>query len=251
MQKTPMSAPITFAAPHSFLGARAHDRSASFCVAGVPLDIGTTNRAGARDGPRAIRAAARMLTDGRHPISGAKPAALDLSDLGEFDIALGDMEKSLALIEEQATGLAHLVAFGGEHSITLALLRALKKRLGVPLGLLHVDAHMDTGEDNFGQSFAHGTVFWHALNEGLVEPRRMVQVGIRAPAWPENYAWTRDQGATVLSAQDVHQAPIVSVIGQIRDVLGDGPCYLSFDIDGLDPSFAPGTGTPEIGGLAS
>ena len=91
-----MVTPITFAAPHAFLGARPHDRSAAFCVAGVPLDIGTTNRAGARDGPRAIRAAARMLTDGRHPISGAKPAALDLSDLGEFDIALGDMEKSLA-----------------------------------------------------------------------------------------------------------------------------------------------------------
>lgn len=246
-----MVAPITFAAPHAFLGARAHDRSAAFCVAGVPLDIGTTNRAGARDGPRAIRAAARMLTDGRHPISGAKPAALDLSDLGEFEIALGDMEKSLALIEEQAAGLAHLVAFGGEHSITLALLRALKKRLGVPLGLLHVDAHMDTGEDNFGQSFAHGTVFWHALNEGLVEPRRMVQVGIRAPAWPENYAWTREQGATILSAQDVHQAPINSVIAQIREVLGSGPCYLSFDIDGLDPAFAPGTGTPVWGGLAS
>jgi agmatinase len=246
-----MSAPITFAAPHAFLGARPHDRSAAFCVAGVPLDIGTTNRAGARDGPRAIRAAARMLTDGRHPISGAKPAALDLSDLGEFDIALGDMEKSLALIEEQATGLAHLVAFGGEHSITLALLRALKKRIGVPLGLLHIDAHMDTGEDNFGQSFAHGTVFWHALHEGLVEPRRMVQVGIRAPAWPENYAWTREQGATILSAQDVHQTPIATVISQIRDVLGSGPCYLSFDIDGLDPAFAPGTGTPEIGGLLS
>ena len=246
-----MSAPITFAAPHAFLGARPHDRNAAFCVAGVPLDIGTTNRAGARDGPRAIRAAARMLTDGRHPISGAKPAALDLSDLGEFEIALGDMEKSLALIEEQATGLAHLVAFGGEHSITLALLRALKNRIGVPLGLLHIDAHMDTGEDNFGQRFAHGTVFWHALSEGLIEPRRMVQVGIRAPAWPENYAWTREQGAAILSAQDVHQTPIAAAISQIREVLGTGPCYLSFDIDGLDPAFAPGTGTPEIGGLAS
>ena len=246
-----MSAPITFAAPHAFLGARPHDRGAAFCIAGVPLDIGTTNRAGARDGPRAIRAAARMLTDGRHPITGAPPATLDLSDLGEFEIALGDMEKSLALIEEQATGLAHLVAFGGEHSITLALLRALKKRVGMPLGLLHIDAHLDTGEDNFGQRFAHGTVFWHAIHEGLVEPRRMVQVGIRAPAWPENYAWTRAQGATILSAQDVHQAPIAAVISQIRDVLGSGPCYLSFDIDGLDPGFAPGTGTPEIGGLAS
>jgi len=95
-------------------------------MAGLPLDIGTTNRAGPRDGPRAIRAAARMLTDERHPITGAPPASLDLSDLGEFEIALGDMEKSLALIEEQAAGLAHLVAFGGEDSIALALLRPLK-----------------------------------------------------------------------------------------------------------------------------
>ena len=132
MQQTCMSAPVTFAVPHAFLGARPHDRGAAVCIAGVPLDIGTTNRAGARDGPRAIRAAARMLTDGRHPITGASPASLDLSDLGEFEIALGDMEKSLALIEDQAMGLAHLVAFGGEHSITLALLRALRKRIGEP-----------------------------------------------------------------------------------------------------------------------
>jgi agmatinase len=246
-----MTTPITFAAPHSFLGARAHDRSAGFCVAGVPLDIGTTNRAGARDGPRAIRAAARMLTDGRHPVSGADPTALDLSDLGEFDIALGDIQKSLAMIEEQATGLAHLLAFGGEHGVTLALLRALTKRLDEPVGLLHIDAHLDTSEDNFGQRFAHGAVFWHAFTEGLVDPRRMVQIGIRSPAWPEMFEWTRGQGVTILSAQDVHQSPIAAVIAQARGVLGTGPCYLSFDIDGLDPAFAPGTGTPEIGGLAS
>ena len=102
-----MSAPITFAAPHAFLGARPYDRGAAFCVAGVPLDIGTTNRAGARDGPRAIRAAARMLTDGRHPETGVDPTALDLSDLGEFEIALGDIPESLRLIEAQA--LAQLV----------------------------------------------------------------------------------------------------------------------------------------------
>jgi len=249
--KKPMSMPITFAAPHSFLGARAQDRGAAFCIAGVPLDIGTTNRAGARDGPRAIRAAARMLTDGRHPVSGADPAALDLSDLGEFDIALGDIVKSLAMIEEQATGLSHLLALGGEHGITLALLRALTKRLGAPVGLLHIDAHLDTSKDNFGQAFAHGAVFWHAITEGLVDPRRMVQIGIRAPAWPEMFEWTRGKGVTILSAQDVHQSPIASVIAEARAVLGAGPCYLSFDIDGLDPAFAPGTGTPEIGGLAS
>ncbi len=103
-----MSTPITFAAPHAFLGARLHDRGAAYCVAGIPLDIGTTNRAGTRDGPRAIRAAARMLTDGRHPMSGIDPTTLDLSDLGEFEIALGDIPESLRLIEQQAAGLSHL-----------------------------------------------------------------------------------------------------------------------------------------------
>ena len=246
-----MTTPITFAAPHAFLGARQHDRTAAFCVAGVPLDIGTTNRAGARDGPRAIRSAARMLTDGRHPTSGVDPSALDLSDLGDFDIALGDIEKSLALIEEQAAGLDHLVALGGEHGVTLALLRALSKRIGGPVGLLHMDAHLDTSEDNFGQRYAHGAVFWHAITEGLVDPRRMVQIGIRSPAWPEMFEWTRGQGVTTLSAQDVHQSSVAAVIAQARSVLGSGPCHLSFDIDCLDPAFAPGTGTPEIGGLAS
>ncbi len=165
-----MVTPITFAAPHAFLGARPNDREAAICVAGVPMDIGTTNRAGARDGPRAIRNAARMLTDGRHPDSGVDPTALDMSDLGEFEIALGDIPESLRLIEEQATGLNHLLAFGGEHGVTLALLRALVKRIGEPVGLVHIDAHLDTSEDNFGQRFAHGSVFWHAITEGLVAP---------------------------------------------------------------------------------
>ncbi len=246
-----MTTPITFAAPQAFLGARLHDRGAAVCVAGIPLDIGTTNRAGTRDGPRAIRAAARMLTDGRHPVTGVDPAALDLSDLGEFDIALGDIAGSLARIEAQASGLNHLLAFGGEHGVTLPLLRALAKRIGGPIGLLHIDAHLDTSEDNFGQPFAHGAVFWHAITEGLVDPKRMIQVGIRAPAWPEMFDWTRGQGVTILSAQDVHESTPAAVAAQVRAVLGEGPAYLSFDIDGLDPAFAPGTGTPEIGGLAT
>jgi agmatinase len=246
-----MATPITFAAPHAFLGARLNDRAAGFCVAGVPMDIGTTNRAGSRDGPRAIRNAARMLTDGRHPDSGADPTALDLSDLGEFEIALGDIPESLRMIEQQAAGLNHLLAFGGEHGVTLALLRALVKRIGAPVGLVHIDAHLDTSEDNFGQRFAHGSVFWHAITEGLVAPKRMIQVGIRAPAWPEMYDWTRGQGVTIVPAQDVHESTPAAIAAQIRAVVGDGPAYLSFDIDGLDPAFAPGTGTPEIGGLAT
>jgi agmatinase len=246
-----MSTPITFAAPHAFLGARLGDRNAAVCVAGIPLDIGTTNRAGTRDGPRAIRAAARMLTDGRHPVTGVDPAGLDLSDLGEFEIALGDIPASLARIEAQAAGLAHLLAFGGEHGVTLALLRALVKRIGAPVGLVHIDAHLDTSEDNFGQRFAHGSVFWHAITEGLVAPKRMIQVGIRAPAWPEMFDWTRGHGVTIVPAQDVHESTPAAIAAQIRAVVGDGPAYLSFDIDGLDPAFAPGTGTPEIGGLAT
>jgi agmatinase len=246
-----MSTPMTFAAPHAFLGARPDDRGAAVCVAGVPLDIGTTNRAGSRDGPRAIRAAGRMLTDGRHPTTGADPTALDLSDLGEFEISLGDIAASLARIESQAAGLRHLLAFGGEHGVTLALLRALVKRLGEPVGLLHVDALLDTSEDNFGQRFAHGSVFWHAINEGLVAPRRMIQLGIRAPAWPEMFDWTRGQGVTIVTAQEVHESSPAAIAAQVRAVLGAGPAYLSFDIDGLDPAFAPGTGTPEVGGLAT
>ncbi|MBP0466155.1 agmatinase [Roseomonas sp. PWR1] len=246
-----MATPVTFAAPHAFLGARPDDRGAAVCVAGVPLDIGTTNRAGTRDGPRAIRAAARMLTDGRHPETGVDPTALDLSDLGEFEIALGDIPESLRLIEAQATGLNHLLAFGGEHGVTLPLLRALTRRIGGPVGLVHMDAHLDTSEDNFGQRFAHGSVFWHAITEGLVDPKRMIQVGIRAPAWPEMYAWTRGQGVTILSAQEVHESTPAAIAARVREVVGSGPAYLSFDIDALDPAFAPGTGTPEVGGLAS
>ncbi|GGJ33355.1 agmatinase [Neoroseomonas lacus] len=246
-----MATPITFTAPHAFLGARPDDRAATFCVAGVPMDIGTTNRAGSRDGPRAIRSAARMLTDGRHPDSGADPTTLDLSDLGEFEIALGDIPESLRMIEQQAAGLNHLLAFGGEHGVTLALLRALVKRIGQPVGLVHIDAHLDTSEDNFGQRFAHGSVFWHAITEGLIAPKRMIQIGIRAPAWPEMYAWTRGQGVTIVPAQDVHESTPAAIAAQIRAVVGDGPAYLSFDIDGLDPAFAPATGTPEIGGLAT
>jgi agmatinase len=246
-----MSTPITFAAPHAFLGARAGDRGAAICIAGIPLDVGTTNRAGTRDGPRAIRAAARMLTDGRHPVSGVDPAALDLSDLGEFAVALGDIPASLARIEEQAAGLNHLLAFGGEHGVTLPLLRALAKRLGGPVGLVHFDAHLDTSEDNFGQRLAHGAVFWHAITEGLVDPKRMIQIGIRAPAWPEMFDWTRGQGVTIVAAQEAHESTPAAIAAQVRAVLGDGPAYLSFDIDALDPAFAPGTGTPEVGGLAS
>jgi len=246
-----MTGPPTFAIPSSFLGVARRDPAAELVVAGIPLDLGTTNRAGAREGPRAIRQASRMLVDGAHPTRWTDPATLSLADVGDFRIALGDLPASLALIEQQAAGLAHLIALGGEHGITLALLRACAKRLGAPLALVQFDAHVDTWPDSFGQTFGHGSVFFHAINEGLVDPRRMIQVGIRSPVQREVWDWTLGQGVRVVRAQEVHAASPDAVAAAVHETIGDAPAYLSFDIDALDPAFAPGTGTPEIGGLAS
>jgi agmatinase len=242
--------PPTFAIPPGFLGIGRRERDAAIAVAGIPLDIGTTNRSGARFGPQAIRHASRMLVDGAHPTTWINPAELMLSDIGDFRIALGDIPASLKTIEEQAAAVDHLVALGGEHSITLALLRALARRKG-PLSLVHFDAHVDTWPDNFGQPYAHGSVFYHAIEEHLVDPCRMIQIGIRSPVQRDVFDWTVAQGVTVLSAEEVHEHGPRTVAERVRAVVGEAPCYLSFDIDALDPAFAPGTGTPEIGGLAS
>lgn len=241
--------PPTFAVPPGFLGIGRRD-DAAIAIAGIPLDIGTTNRSGARFGPRAIRQASRMLVDGAHPTAWIDPAQLMLSDIGDFRIALGDIPASLRTIEEQAAPIDHLVALGGEHGITLALLRALARRKG-PLALVHFDAHVDTWPDNFGQTYAHGSVFYHAINEHLVDPRRMIQIGIRSPVQRKVFDWTLAQGVTIVSAEEVHEHGPKAIAQRIREVVGAAPCYLSFDVDALDPAFAPGTGTPEIGGLAS
>jgi agmatinase len=245
------SATPTFALPPSFLAVERRGADAAFCVAGIPFDIGTTNRSGARFAPAAIRQASRMLVDGDHPHWWIAPAAMPVADIGDFRIALGDIAESLALIEQRAASIAHLVALGGDHSVTLPLLRAAAKRRGGPLALLHFDAHVDTWPDNFGQRLAHGSVFFHALEEGLIDPRRMVQIGIRSPVQKEILDWTIGKGVTILTAQDVHERGPAAIAERAAAALGNAPVYLSCDVDVLDPAFAPGTGTPEIGGLAS
>ncbi|MFL5289718.1 MAG: agmatinase [Rhodopila sp.] len=241
----------TFAILHRFLGVTRAEPQADYVVAGIPMDIGTTNRSGTREGPSAIRRASRMLTDGDHPVHRVAPDAMPLADIGDFELALGDIQASLTAIERQADAVSHLIALGGEHGITLPLLRALRRRLGRPVALVHFDAHVDTWPDNFGQPYAHGSPFYHAINEGLVDPRRMIQIGIRSPVQNDVMDWTLAQGVTVLSAQDVHAEGPAAMADRILRCVGDAPSYLSFDIDALDPAFAPGTGTPEIGGLAS
>jgi agmatinase len=245
-----MAGVATFSVPPTFLGVGSADPSAPICVAGIPFDVGTTNRPGTRFGPAAIRQASRMLVDGDHPVHWTNPVSEALADIGNFAIALGDIAQSLAAIEEQAARINHLLALGGDHGITLPLLRALAKRRG-PCALIHFDAHVDTWPENFGQPFAHGSVFYHAINEGLIEPRRMIQIGIRSPVERAVYDWTLDRGVTIITAQEVHEQGPAVVAGEIRRVIGDAQVYLSFDIDTLDPAFAPGTGTPEVGGLAS
>jgi agmatinase len=245
-----MTGVATFAVPPTFLGVGHDDAGAPICVAGIPFDLGTTNRPGARFGPAAIRQASRMLLDGDHPLHWVNPSAGSLADIGNFTIALGDITKSIMAIEEQATRIRHLVALGGDHGITLPLLRALTRTRETP-ALIHFDAHVDTWPDNFGQIDAHGSVFYRAISERLVEPRRMVQVGLRSPVGKQVHDWTRAKGVTMIAAQDVHEQGPIAIADQIRQVVGAAPVYLSFDIDVLDPAFAPGTGTPEIGGLAS
>lgn len=245
-----MSSTPTFAAAPGFLGLARRAGDAAIAIAGVPFDIGTTNRSGARFGPFAIRHASRMLIDGDHPAHWTSPSVLPLADVGDFAIALGDIAASLKLIEEQAAAHAHLVTLGGDHGITLPLLRACAKRHG-PLALIHFDAHVDTWPENFGQPYAHGSMFYHAINEGIVDPRRMIQIGIRSPVGRDVYDWTLGQGVTIVPAQEVHEIGPAAVAAKIREVAGARAVYLSFDVDALDPAFAPGTGTPEIGGLAS
>jgi len=245
-----VAAAPTYALPGSFLGIAGSDPGAEFCVLGVPFDLGTSNRPGARFGPAAIRQASRMLVDGDNPANWVNPSRLSLADLGNLTMTLGDLTASHAQIEAQAAAIGHLVTLGGDHSITLPLLRALTRRTG-PVALVHFDAHVDTWPDSFGQRYGHGAPFYHAIEEGLVDPRRMIQIGIRSPVERSIHDWTVGKGVEIVSAQAVHERGPEAVAARIRARAGDAPAYLSFDIDVLDPAFAPGTGTPEIGGLAT
>jgi agmatinase len=245
-----MTAIPTYATRPSFLGVERAVADAAICVAGIPFDLGTSNRPGARFGPAAIRQASRMLVDGDHPASWTDMEALNLADIGDFRIAHGDIGGTLAAIEAQAAPLEHLVALGGDHTITLALLRALARRKGA-LGLVHFDGHVDTWPESFGLTFGHGSPFYHAIEEGLIDPRRTIQIGIRSPIHRNIFDWTVGKGVTIVSAEDVHESGPQAVAESIRAVVGDAPSYLSFDVDALDPAFAPGTGTPEVGGLAT
>jgi agmatinase len=231
-----------------------------YALAGIAWDGSTTNRPGARFGPRAIREASHMLCDGTHPLFDVSPVSVlgDAGDLALPNTSLGAMRE--ALLPQAAALLArhHMTWLGGDHSITLPLLRAYRAHFGRPLAVLHFDAHCDTWQDHFGEPSGHGTWVYEAIQEGLVVKECFVQVGIRSAGERAAREYVRDQGGAIHTARSLRglESPsqLYFVIDDLRRRIaaqGQPPLYISLDIDCLDPAFAPGTGTPEPGGLST
>ncbi|MDE2250466.1 MAG: agmatinase [Gammaproteobacteria bacterium] len=225
------------------------------CFVGVPLDIGTSLRAGARFGPRDIRQNSVLIRPYLMATRARPFDSLQVADIGDVAINTFNLEKSVAIIECAYDDiLAHAcvpLTLGGDHTIVLPILRAMRRRHG-PVGLVHVDAHADVNDEMFGERIAHGTPFRRAVEEGLLDCGRAVQIGLRATGYgPDDFDWTRRQGMRVVQAEECWHRSLAPLMAEVRAQLGSGPVYLSFDIDGLDPAFAPGTGTPEIGGLTT
>ncbi len=219
-------------------------------ICGVPMDLGVTNRAGARLGPRAVRSIERIGP--MDHVTGVAPFLdLAIADIGDvpfrsrysLEQCHEDIEAHFAAMK--AAGVATL-AVGGDHSISLPILKAIGKDR--PVGMVHIDAHADTSGPYEGTKFHHGGPFRQAVLEGVLDPDRTIQIGIRGGA---EYLWefSTDSGMTMIHADEVDRMGIDAVIARARAVIGDGPTYISFDVDSLDPAFAPGTGTPEVGGL--
>ena len=246
-----------FAGPATFarLPRRDQVESLDIGVLGVPFDAGTTFRPGARFGPNAIREASRLLRPYHAALEVAPFAAAQVADCGDVVANPFSITEALAAIEGAAdeiiTGGARVVALGGDHTIALALLRATARRHG-PVTLLHFDAHLDTWDTYFGAPYTHGTPFRRAAEEGLLDPSALTHVGIRGPLYTsQDVADDVELGFGIVTSYEVGERGVAAVVEGIRDRIGDRPLYVSIDIDDLDPAHAPGTGTPEAGGLTS
>ena len=224
-------------------------------LVGVPWDAGTTNRPGPRHGPRQLRDLSTMIR-AMNPVTGVNPFTLvncaDLGDVGPNPI---DLEESMTRIAEFYAGLRRRgiapMTVGGDHLVSLPVLRGLAG--DGPLGMIHFDAHTDLFDSYFGGfRYTHGTPFRRAIEEGLLDPRRVVQIGIRGTAYnTEDIDWGISQGVRIIRIEELFERGIPAVMEEARAIVGAKPAYCSFDIDFIDPSYAPGTGTPEIGGVNS
>lgn len=222
---------------------------------GIPWDGGTTNRAGARHGPREVRNQSSLMRRAHH-VSGVAPFSIaNVADVGDLSVNPINLMDGLARIE---AGMAEIVAtgalplcVGGDHLTTLPVMRAVANKS--PVGMIHFDAHSDTNDRYFGDNpFTHGTPFRRAIEEGLLDPNRVVQVGIRGSVYdPGEHDWARAQGIRIIYMEEFVRRGAESVMEEARSIAGSEPTYISFDVDCIDPSMAPGTGTPELGGFTS
>jgi guanidinopropionase len=224
-------------------------------LAGVPFDGGVTNRPGARLGPREIRNSSSM-TRTLHPVTGINPFELcRVADAGDVRFTqlsrIEEAEREIREFFERVSGSGALpLAAGGDHTISFPILEAIAK--DDPVGLIHIDAHTDTWGEWQGSVVHHGSPFRRAVERGLIDPSRTIQIGIRgAQTTTEGWDFSRDAGIRVLFMHEIEEMGFGEVIEEARRTVGDGPTYISFDVDGLDPAYAPGTGTPEVGGLTT
>lgn len=225
------------------------------CFVGIPMDIGASNRSGTRFGPRAIRAESSMMRP-YNMATGAGPfAKMQVADIGDVAINTFDLKKTVDIITAAYDDiLQHDVVpltLGGDHTLTYPVLRSIARKHG-PVALIHVDAHADTNDEMFGEKIAHGTPFRRAFEDGLLINDKVFQIGLRGTGYePGDFDWGRDQGFTVIQAEECWHKSLTPLMEDIRAKIGDVPVYLTYDIDSLDPSIAPGTGTMEIGGLTT
>jgi agmatinase len=251
---------FAFQSDNHFLKAPAATDAHAFAVAGIAWDGATTNRPGARFGPRAIRQASHMLCDGIHPLFGVSPDGR-LGDAGDLPLPNTDlqaMREAMVPLVDALIRRHHMAWLGGDHSITLQLLRSYRRWLGRPLAVIHLDAHCDTWTDHFGEPSGHGTWVYEATQEGLIVNECFLQMGIRSAGQREARDYVRDQGGLIFDARSLRGlesaeqlAPVLAALQQRLAAHGQPPVYLTLDIDVLDPAFAPGTGTPEPGGLTT
>ena len=230
-------------------------RKLDIALVGVPWDGGTTNRAGARHGPREIRNMSSFMRRVHHVSRIAPYELCRVGDVGDAPVNPIDLQDSLKRIQQFFEGIVHAgvtpISAGGDHLVTLPILRAVARER--PVGLIQFDSHSDTNDRYFGDNpYTHGTPFRRAIEEGLIDPRRSIQVGIRGSLYdPGDLDYAEQAGIRIVTIEEFFDIGVDAVTEEIRRVAGGGPVYVSFDVDSLDPVYAPGTGTPEIGGFST
>ena len=225
-----------------------------YCICGVPWDGGTTNRPGARHGPREVRNASSMIRL-YHPVSLKSPYdKYNIADIGDCPVNPVNLDDSLNRIQKFYKNIKSSntipLSIGGDHLVSLPILRSLASDR--PVGLFQFDSHSDTWDSYFGgHKYTHGTPFRRAIEENLVDPKKYIMLGIRGSLYdPADMDWAKKKGVTIITIDDFHKMGFEKVMKIVNDILVDTPTYLTFDIDGIDPTFAPGTGTPEVGGFS-